>query len=223
MTESPKSPDPPTNRPSKFKGGAAVRKAIDALMRLSGTKITTPEHIDAYFKEISGIGTDRGIGIIMVTTVEDALQDAIESRLSIEDGQRQLLFGPDGAIGEFASKIRVGRALKIFGPETFQNLELLRAIRNTFAHSKISLDFETPDVKTACDLLDMPLIRTLSDGIQPVWSVQILGYKGRSRFQMVCHTLAQNFASYARLSNERPPPDRPDNRYETVVRPKPLH
>jgi len=142
------------------------------------------------------------MGIIMVTTVENALQVAIESRLSIGEGQRQTLFGPDGPIGAFVSKIRMGLALEIFGPKTHQNLELLRAIRNAFAHSKISIDFETNEIKTACNLLEMPLIRTASDGTQPRWSVQILGYSGRPLFQMVCHTLAHNFSNYAHLNNK---------------------
>jgi hypothetical protein len=59
------------------------------------------------------------MGILMVTSVEDALKDAIEAR------------GYDAPIGTFAAKISIGFALEIFGPTTKQNLELLnRSLEN---------------------------------------------------------------------------------------------
>jgi hypothetical protein len=202
--------------------GASPKVALKALRELIDTKVE-PQHVEAYFQEISGAKSDRGMGILMVTGVEDALAAAIEARLSIATGQHEALFGFDAPIGTFANKIRIGFALEIFGPATKQNLELLKAIRNAFAHSKISIDFETPAVKNACDLLELTRLQTRSDGTQPRWSVQIQGYKGRARFQYVCQGLAHNFAIYAQLGNQRPPPDRQDNRYEAIMRPKPLH
>jgi hypothetical protein len=203
----------------KSKGGSSYTRAIKVLRQLIDTKVE-PQHVEAYFREISGAKNDRGMGILMVTGVEDALENAIEARLT---GQRGALFGYDAPIGTFANKISIGFALEIFGPTTKQNLELLKAIRNAFAHSKISIDFETPAVENACDLLELTRLQTLSDGTQPRWSVQIQGYKGRARFQYVCHGLAHNFAIYAQLGNQRPPPGVQDNRYETIIRPKRLH
>jgi hypothetical protein len=175
-----------------------MKKAIEDLRRL--TRISAgPEHYDSYIKEIGGVGNDRGMGILMVTGVEDALQKAIESRLHVERDQRDLLFGYDSPVGTFDYKIRIGHALEIFGAETKQNLELLKAIRNAFAHSKIPLDFQVAEVKAACDLLIMPRMPIASDGQQPRWSVQILGYKGRARFHMACQALVHNFINYSQL------------------------
>jgi hypothetical protein len=205
------------------KDGSPARKTLDALMRLGRTKVKTPEYYDAYIKEISSDGGDRGTGILMVTTVEDALQDAIESRLSITSEDSETFFGMDSPMGTFANKIRMGRALDIYDNNTKQNLILLKAIRNAFAHSKISIDFKTKEIAEACNLLEMPRMPVASDGTQPRWSIQIHGYKGRPRFQMVCSGHAVAFTTYAFLAkNQRLPLDQPDNRYETLVRPKPL-
>jgi hypothetical protein len=205
------------------KNGSPVRKAIDAIRRLGGAKVRTPELYEAYLKEIGSEGSDRGIGILMVTTVEDALQDAIESRLSITSVEHEAFFGNDSPMGTFAYKIRMGIALEIFGQGTKQNLMLLKAIRNAFAHSKISVDFKTNEILEACNLLEMPRIPVQSNGAQPRWSVQFQGYKGRARFQMVCSGHAASFSMYAQFANsQRHPSDQPDNRYEVLVRPKSL-
>jgi hypothetical protein len=204
------------------RGGSPIRNAIDALQRLSNTELK-PENYEAFFKEIGGVGSDRGAGILMVTSVEDTLQAAIESRLSIPSDQRDIFFGADSPLGTFANKIRIGLALDIFDVKAKQNLTLLKAIRNAFAHSKISIDFETSEIKMACDLLAMPAMPMMADGTQMRWAPQQQRYKGRARFQVVCTGQAQAFSTYAFLANNRHlPSDQLDNRYETLVRPKPL-
>jgi hypothetical protein len=66
--------------------GASPKVAIKALRELIDTKVE-PQHVEAYFQEISGAKSDRGMGILMVTGVEDALAAAIEARLSIATGR----------------------------------------------------------------------------------------------------------------------------------------
>jgi hypothetical protein len=75
-----------------------VRKVIDALQQLTRAK-AGPEHYGSYIKEIGGVGNDRGMAILMVTGVEDALQKAIESRLFVD--KRGTLFGSESPIGSF--------------------------------------------------------------------------------------------------------------------------
>ena len=43
----------------------------------------------------------------------------------------------------------MGFALKLYGERTFHDLELLRKLRNLFAHGRLAIDFNTPGVKWA--------------------------------------------------------------------------
>jgi hypothetical protein len=58
----------------------------------------------------------------------------------------------------FDLKIRMARALKIYGKETNDNLILLRTIRNAFAHAPAPITFETPEIKELCKFLAIPFV-----------------------------------------------------------------
>ena len=204
------------------KDRSPMSKALNALQRLNCTEMT-PERYEAYINEIGSLSSDRGIGILMVTTVEDALQSAIKSRLAIADKQRKDFFGPNSLLGSFANKINIGNALEIFGESTRQNLKLLKSIRNLFAHSKIAVDFKTKEIIGACNSLELPLPPVNPDGTRPKWSSQIDRLKGRPRFQTVCSGYAYTFSAYALLAKESQnfSSDQPDERYEREL-PRPL-
>src|ERR1017187_321469 len=51
------------------------------------------------------------------------------------------LTGDNGALGTFHKKIQMGYALRIYNEETRQNLDIVRAVRNAFAHTKVLIDF----------------------------------------------------------------------------------
>jgi hypothetical protein len=43
----------------------------------------------------------------------------------------------------------MGFALNLYGERTFHDLDLLRELRNLFAHGRLAIDFDTPAVKRA--------------------------------------------------------------------------
>jgi DNA-binding MltR family transcriptional regulator len=57
------------------------------------------------------------------------------------------LFGQERPLGTFSSKIKLARALGLFGPKTAHDLNLMREIRNAFAHGLRKMSFETPEVR----------------------------------------------------------------------------
>lgn len=66
------------------------------------------------------------------------------------------MFEDDGApLRDFGSKIRLSYALGIIGAKAKADLDLIRHIRNTFAHSRAELTFELPEVADACALLTL--------------------------------------------------------------------
>jgi hypothetical protein len=61
-----------------------------------------------------------------------------------------------GKYGTFDKKIDGALALDLIGHETKHNLEIVRCVRNVFAHSMADVRFTTPPIRAACDLIRSP-------------------------------------------------------------------
>jgi hypothetical protein len=170
----------------------------NALLRLTGVALKQ-EHLGAALGEIRNTESDRAAAILAGSFVEDCLQQAISRRLKIRNNhQRSQLFGINAPLGSFANKIRIGYALDIFGIETYENLDLIRSIRNAFAHCKLSVSFETPEIAAICHLLKIPnLIFSLSVPVP----VPIKVSTTRAHFQRVCDVTMVNLLFQATVGH----------------------
>lgn len=102
---------------------------------------------------------DRARAIVAVTNLELALETAILSHFRpLDDMERRSLFSEDhdSPLSSFAAKIRIGYALNIYGRHISDDLNCLRSLRNAFAHSSNHVDFSTPEIVAACDVLKLP-------------------------------------------------------------------
>lgn len=108
----------PRHKEGKVKTEAStINTEIDALRGLTKKKVT-PEHQEAYIREIAAVDNDRGMAILIATGVEDALESAISLRLSVNEASYDLLFGRGSPMGTFESKIRIAYTLEMFREET---------------------------------------------------------------------------------------------------------
>src|SRR5580700_8908070 len=57
---------------------------------------------------------------------------------------------------DFAAKIKKAFTHSIIGPDTKKNLEVIKEIRNFFAHSLSEIEFTTLEVERACAMLTPP-------------------------------------------------------------------
>jgi hypothetical protein len=89
-----------------------------------------------------GTDTDRAAALIIGSLVETSLSAAIVYALGRHDKSQT-----------FASRIRAARTLNLIGTETFENQEVIREVRNTFAHAMSAIQFDTPEVTNACNRL----------------------------------------------------------------------
>lgn len=97
---------------------------------------------------------DRAAAIIEVTSLEAALENAIKTKLiPLNKDDYRELFAPEGPLGTFATKIKLAYALGLYGKHTRKDLDIIRWIRNAFAHSRKPLWFHTEVVADAIDLL----------------------------------------------------------------------
>jgi hypothetical protein len=147
-------------------------------------------------EELFGIEGDRALVISSVAFLEGALDRLHRSRLRQDLSKEELsrIFDFEGTLGSFSSKILMAYALNIIGPISRDNLDLLRHLRNAFAHSRRPLRFDMPEISNACDKLTIvdapqsfPPVGYLKK--RPVGNLGSADFHSKTRFVTACHTL----------------------------------
>jgi hypothetical protein len=211
MAVKPLKPPKPADRPASPRHKArkkenatnSPKQAINALTKLMRKKVTS-DQTKAYFEEVGAVGD------------EDALQTAIAANLKV-DADDAKLFGYDSPMGTF----RIASAIGIIGPATKNDLNLVKAIRNTFAHSKIPMNFETPEIAAAANLLSMTPVNNGSSTALP-FAEAILKYQKRPRFSVACQGLGFSLNAYAQWCRNLTPTDPPQELSVVRVTPRSL-
>jgi hypothetical protein len=147
--------------------------------------------------ELSYGTSDRAMAVLMAATLEDTLRDWILSHLrqDLDPDDLNRLFGAEGALGTFSSKTMVAYALTIIGPVTQHDLNLIRNVRNQFAHSRRPLKFGIKEVADVCDHLrfpDLPGVSTPQSYLDsaPNRAEAADPKNPRTRYYMTCHNIA---------------------------------
>jgi DNA-binding MltR family transcriptional regulator len=84
------------------------------------------------------------LGAIMV---EHELEQLLRSKLKHKDDETwKMLIADNGPLRSFYSKIAMGYALGIYDRGMYNDLNIVRNIRNAFAHSKKLIQFDHPAV-----------------------------------------------------------------------------
>jgi hypothetical protein len=84
----------------------------------------------------------------------------------IGEVEREEFDKPGGPLETFSQRITMGQVLQIYGPDTKYNLDLLRLLRNTFAHAHIPVTFETQEIAAAIGLFrSLPRKRLTRSGL----------------------------------------------------------
>jgi hypothetical protein len=137
-----------------------------------------------FTRQIKLQSNDRGAAILMGTNVDLALTSAIFHLLDTKDRDRL-----ESDAGPLSRRILLGRALRIYGPVTQRNLDLIRHIRNAFAHAHVPITFDTKEVKAAVSLLeDVPLLHPFNVGADK----ELPAPEPRARFEDICGFVGHN-------------------------------
>lgn len=103
--------------------------------------------------------TDQTIALVFGAAVEQSLEIAIATHFVLdEDSCRRMFNDPNdmAPIATFATKISMGYALGIYEKHIRDELKLIKAIRNAFAHSAAEIDFSDDRIAKACNELWLP-------------------------------------------------------------------
>jgi mannitol operon repressor len=113
----------------------------------------SPEDLDASLETFIRTfrnESDRGAVLVASALLDEILETLLRGAMSNEPHIKKRcidpLFGPEAALATFASKMKIARAFGILADWMYEDLEIIRKIRNEFAHSHSSADFSNPNV-----------------------------------------------------------------------------
>jgi hypothetical protein len=157
------------------------------------------EHVEAIETELFAKGNDRATAIMFGSFVEATLERLLAKQLrqDLNSDDRKKVFEYEGALGTFSSKTIMAYAMSLIGPVSRADLDLIRFLRNEFAHSRISFTFTTPEVSAVCAQLKIPnepyhhipfgyLQRVSSDELEAASDIN----HPRTRYITTCHQLS---------------------------------
>jgi Mannitol repressor len=102
--------------------------------------------------------SDRAVAVIGSTLLDNALKVAIQTRfinLKLAD-VAQIFDGLSGGpLSSLSAKVKIAFALGIVNETRRDDLNRIRAVRNTFAHSIVPISFRTHAVVQECKKLSM--------------------------------------------------------------------
>ena len=128
--------------------GSSLVKRLRKLAELIPDDNTVRETLQALEPDDAPVA-DHAIAMIGVSILERALEIAIRSRLiplTPDERKRLFKFENHGPLSNFSDRIKMAYALNLIDSETRDELDLIRAIRNAFAHSTQLITFNTAEI-----------------------------------------------------------------------------
>lgn len=120
---------------------------------------------DVSFSKTLSLESARGKALVGAAILETGLEALIRARLVDASTEIESLVNADGPLGSFSNRIRLAYCLGLVSKDEQHDLEMVRRIRNGFAHSFEGRTFE--DVPGAVDKCkDLRAINTFAETIK---------------------------------------------------------
>lgn len=87
--------------------------------------------------------TDRGVCIMASDLLDNLLKELLNLKLIGSNNLKEDLFSYTGPLGTFSSRQKLAYSTGLLHKETYDDLQIIRRIRNKFSHSHLHLDFNT--------------------------------------------------------------------------------
>ena len=92
--------------------------------------------------------TDRACAVLAAAFLDRALGELLHGFMRDDPKVRERLFGRNHPLTTFGARIDLAFALGLIGTTEHHDLDLVRKIRNHFAHELTGLSFDTPPTRT---------------------------------------------------------------------------
>jgi hypothetical protein len=102
--------------------------------------------------------TDRGLPLVGAALIDDRLRETLRSFLCEGPTSAKLLDLPNAPLGSFSARAQACYCLGLIDSSEYAEIELIRKVRNEFAHAKHGTSFQTERLKGLCSSLksDLP-------------------------------------------------------------------
>jgi len=102
--------------------------------------------------------TDRGLPLVGAALVDELLQETLRAFFCQGRADGKLLDEPNAPLGSLSSRAQACYSLGLIDDYEYTEIELIRKVRNEFAHSKHGISFQNERVKGLCSSLrsDLP-------------------------------------------------------------------
>lgn len=116
--------------------------------KLTKTTLDDPfyERLHTFLNATNG-ETERGRALIAASLIEEMLEEILRGFLLDNSATKKLFDDPNAPLSTFSAKASASRALGLISAKEFSDIELIRKIRNAFAHS-VMCSFENEKVKS---------------------------------------------------------------------------
>ncbi|WP_098743521.1 MltR family transcriptional regulator [Paenibacillus sp. EZ-K15] len=94
--------------------------------------------------------SDRGCALLAVAFLDNLIQKLLQKYFIDNKQVVDNIFTGTGALSSFSSRIELAYLLGLISPDTRRDLNLLRKIRNEFAHSMEILSFQDQRIEARC-------------------------------------------------------------------------
>lgn len=117
------------------------------------------EHIEEFDKSIVEVikfrhslndETDRGCALMAAAYLDYELEELLHKYLLDDPKATSNMLKNNGPLSTFSSKIEIAYLLGLIGKNTRKDLNLIRKVRNEFAHKSDPLSFEDDSIKNRC-------------------------------------------------------------------------
>lgn len=117
--------------------------------------------------------SDRGAALVGAALLDARLERILRSHFVAGKSANDLLDGGNAPLASFSSRIKCCHALGLITDHEKQDTDIIRSIRNVFAHQEHGLTFESTKINGLCSSL---MSR------RPEWLKEKLPYTARNRF-----------------------------------------
>lgn len=115
------------------------------------------KYFSEFLREFQG-ETDRGAALVGAALIDDRLERLLLSNLTETKESSDLVSGSNAPLGTFSSRIKAAYCFGLISQLEFNECNLIRRIRNEFAHQLPGISFESNKIKDLCNNLraDLP-------------------------------------------------------------------
>lgn len=119
--------------------------------------LTTAQDLASFTSELQR-ESDRGLALVAAALIDEKLGETLAAFFCESYKSARLLSDANAPLGSFSARIQLCHALGLINAYEYSEIELVRKVRNEFAHARHGMSFENTRIRGLCATLisDLP-------------------------------------------------------------------